>query len=327
MDSTRQKLRIMAVILAFSLGLMGIKFVAFWLTGSNAILTDALESIVNVVAGGFALISIAIASQPKDANHPYGHGKIEFLSAGMEGGLVLLAGIAIIAKSVYDLYSPHDIARLDLGAVLSAIAGLCNFAMGTYLVRRGRKNGSMVMTADGKHLITDTISSVGLVVGLLLIHVTGLLWMDNVLAIIFGAYILFMGFKIFRESLTGLLDEADYKKLSEIVSLLDKNRHPMWIDMHNLRAIKFGAHLHVDAHITLPWYVSLEEAHQAIHSVEEIVQKNAEGEAELFIHPDPCRPSSCPICPIAICPHRKEPHVKTLPWTMENLLPDQRHHL
>ncbi len=327
MDSTNKKIRIMAFMLIFSIALMGIKFLAYSLTGSNAILTDALESIINVTAGTFALFSIFISSQPKDANHPYGHGKVEFLSAGLEGGMILIAGMAMIAKAAYDLYHPRALAALDVGAILSAAAGLCNFFMGTFLVKRGKKNQSPIMLADGKHLISDTISSVGLVAGLILIHITGALWLDNVLAIVFGAYIVHMGFKIFRESLTGLLDEADYKKLAQLVNILDKNRHPMWIDMHNLRAIKFGPHLHVDGHITLPWYLTLEEAHHAITSVEDLVKNNSEGEVELFIHPDPCRPISCPICPVANCPHRKEGHVKTLEWTLANLLPDQRHTL
>jgi cation diffusion facilitator family transporter len=321
------KVRIMQFVLLFSIVLMGIKFYAYYLTNSNAILTDALESIINVIAGAFALFSIYFASIPKDENHPYGHGKMEFISAGFEGALVFIAGVFIIIKAIYGFYHPPEIKALDTGAFLAGGAGLLNYVAGYFLLQRGKKLNSALMTADGKHLITDTISSVGVVIGLIIIHFTHLVWLDNAVAIVFGLFILFTGFKLIRQSVNSLLDEADYEKLGDLIEVLNKNRREKWIDMHKLRTQKFGSQLHVDCHITLPWYDSLEESHAEVSAVERLVQENM-GEVEFFIHSDPCVPPvSCQICPLAACNVRKAEFVKRLEWTMENLLPDEKHSL
>lgn len=325
LPSMQGKVRIMQLILVFSILLLCLKFYAWWLTKSNAILTDALESIVNVVAGAFALFSIIYAARPRDEDHPYGHGKIEFVSAGFEGALVLLAGGAIIFQSIRGFIYQHPVAKADIGAYLSAASGLCNFAMGYFLMRRGKKQHSALMEANGKHLVSDTVSSIGLVAGMLLIHFTGLSWIDNALAIVFGLYIFYTGFKIVRESLGNLLDEQDKERVEELIKVLNENRRPYWIDMHNLRVLKYGSGLHVDAHITLPWYLSLEKAHDEVDAVEKLVSKEIGAEMEFFIHADPCLPRSCPICTVAECPHRKAPYEKTLAWTEANMLPDRKH--
>lgn len=326
-DSMRGKVKIMQLMLLFSTVLLAIKFYTWWITKSNAILTDALESIVNVVAGAFALFSISYAARPRDEDHPYGHGKIEFVSAGFEGALVLLAGGAIIFQAVRGFYFPHPIAKADVGAYLSAASGLCNFGMGYFLVQRGKKQHSALMQANGKHLISDTVSSIGLVIGMLLIHFTKISWIDNALAIAFGLYIFYTGSKIVRESLANLLDEQDKEKIDELIKVVNENRRPNWIDIHNLRVLKYGSGLHVDAHITLPWYLSLEQAHDEVDAVEKLVAKKIGAEIEFFIHADPCLPRSCPICSIHECPHRKAPHEKTLAWTETNMLPDRKHGL
>jgi cation diffusion facilitator family transporter len=290
-------------------------------------LTDALESIINVVAGLFALFSLSVAIRPKDENHPYGHGKIEYLSAGFEGGLIFLAGAIIIGKSIYGFFEPSEIHALDRGALIAGFAGACNFIMGSILVKHGKKTNSLLLIADGKHLISDTVSSIGLIAGLIIIQVTGKTWLDNVLAILFGAAIFYTGFKLLKVSVTNLLDEADYEKLNHMIQILNESRRPKWIDMHNLRVLKYGTELHVDCHITLPWYDSLEESHAEVNEVEHLLAEKMSDEVEFFIHSDPCLPSSCPICVIDNCPYRKAPFVKRLNWTMANLLPDRKHEL
>jgi cation diffusion facilitator family transporter len=327
MISTKSKIRIMQLMLFFSVLLLVIKFYAWWITRSNAILTDALESIVNVVAGSFALFSIWYASRPRDEHHPYGHGKIEFVSAGFEGALVLIAGGGIIFQAIRGFLFPHPISQIDLGATLTAVSGLCNFAMGYFLIKYGRSQSSALMQANGKHLISDTVSSIGLVAGLLLIHFTKLDWIDNALAIAFGLYIFYTGFKIVRESLANLLDEQDQEKVNELIKLLNENREPNWIDMHNLRILKYGSGLHVDAHITLPWYYSLEEAHDQVTAVEKLVASGMGTEIEFFIHADPCLPSSCSVCAILECKERKFAFQKKLEWSKINMLPDKKHGL
>jgi cation diffusion facilitator family transporter len=323
----KNKIFIMQIMLVFSIILTAIKFVAYILTHSNAILTDALESIINVVAGAFALFSIYYSTLPKDENHPYGHGKIEYLSVGLEGGLIVLAGIGILIKSVMSFLHPSPLHSIDIGVYLSAITALCNLLMGLYLVKKGKAHDSVLMIADGRHFITDTISTAGLIIGLGVIYFTGILWLDNVIAIIFGMFILVTGLKLLRESVNNLLDEADYQKLNQVVNILNTNRKEKWIDMHNLRVLKYGSHLHIDAHITLPWYDILEDAHAEVSGVEYLIKEKLEGEVEFFIHADPCLPTSCPICPLKDCKERKAPFVKRLDWTLENMLPDKKHQL
>ena len=261
------KIRTMIAILVAGIVLMIVKFAAYFITHSNAILTDALESIINVVAGSFAVYSLYYSSQPKDSNHPYGHGKIEYVSSGLEGSLIIISGIAIVVKSIHTVFNPAPLHALDMGLLLTVFAGAANLLMGAYLVKQGKATTSAVMLADGKHLLADTISSAGIVLGLLIIYFTKLYWLDNLVAILAGCYIGYMGFKLLKESVTHLLDEADYVKLNSLIAILNNSRREKWIDMHNLRVLKYGTHLHMDAHITLPWYDDLEKSHQEVTRV------------------------------------------------------------
>jgi cation diffusion facilitator family transporter len=324
-EAGKTKIRTMRTMLFFSIALMAIKFTAYFITHSVAVLSDALESIINITAGAFALFSIYYAAQPKDIDHPYGHGKIENISAQIEGVLILIAGISIILKGIYSFFHPPELEKLDSGLVLAGFAGLCNFFMGNYLIKKGKYYNSLIMIADGKHLITDTVSSIGLIIGLGVIYFTHIFWIDNLLAIIFGAVILWAGFKLIRESVFNLLDKADIEKLNQLIDILNKNRRTKWIDMHNLRILKYGSQLHIDAHLTLPWYETLEQTHEEVRAMEKIIKENMGDEIELFIHADPCPTSSCPLCAVENCAHRKFPFVKRLKWTIENIIPDTKH--
>jgi cation diffusion facilitator family transporter len=321
------KIKTMQLVLLVGILLLGVKFYAYFYTRSNAILTDALESVVNVIGGAFALYSVYYASRPKDKDHPYGHGKIEFLSAGFEGGMITLAGLAMIIKGIAAFFEKDELRQAEAGAYLSAFTGLVNYLIGSYLIKKGKAYNSSSMTADGKHLLSDSLSSVGLVIGLLVIYYTGLHWIDYILTILFGGAIIYTGFKLVKESITNLLDEADSSKLQDVIDVLNKNRRPKWVDIHNLRVLKYGSHLHVDCHITLPWYDTLEDAHHEVSLVEKLVKENSDQEMEFFIHADPCLPASCPICPLQDCPKRKAVFVKQLEWTLNNVLPDKKHSL
>lgn len=315
----------MQVMLVFSCALMGLKFFAWYITRSNAILTDAFESIVNVVAGTFAMFSMMYAARPRDEDHPYGHGKIEFVSAGFEGALIVLAGGFIFYKAITGLIIPREVLHAETGAWLSALTGGCNLIMGLFLVKQGKADDSSLMKANGKHLISDTISSVGLVAGMLLIYFTGLRWIDNVLALVLASYLMYTGYKIVRESLGNLLDEQDREKIHQMIRILNEKRRPQWIDIHNLRVLKYGSVLHVDAHITLPWYLTLEESHAEVTALERLLQTEMGTEMEFFIHADPCLDMSCSVCPVENCQHRKRPMQQRLDWTEKNMLPDKKH--
>ena len=324
----KNPVRIMAGALLISLLLMGMKLMAWAITGSNAILSDALESVINIVAGSFALYSVWYSSQPKDIDHPYGHGKIEYLSAGFEGALVFFAGAFMMYLGVKALFHPEPLRETLLGAVLSLMSGAGNYFLGRFVIQAGIKMNSPVMIADGKHLQTDTWSSIGLILGLVLIHFSGFLWIDGVLAIVFGALIFLQGFRIVKDSVRNLLDQADESKLLELVNILNQRRKPQWIDIHNLRVLKFGPRLHVDAHVTLPYYLNLEESHALVVELENAVKESTGNDVELFIHSDPCLPpESCSVCLLAQCPVRKHPQTRNLPWSLETLLPDHKHHL
>lgn len=326
MVKSSHKIKAIRVTLIISVVLMAVKFSAYLLTHSNAILTDAMESIVNVTAGGFALFSIWYASLPRDENHPYGHGKIEFFSAGFEGGLIFIASILVIINATMALLKGNLIHSLDTGIILTAIAGGINYFTGSYLVKEGNRNNSLLMVASGKHLLSDTLTSVGLVAGLVIVWITDLLWIDSIIAIIFGIVILRTGYNLIRKSVTGLLDEADFKKLELIISEMEANRRERWIDIHNLRVLKFGSKLHVDCHITLPWYDSLEKSHDEIVMLENLVRKTSGHDVEFFIHADPCvMPHSCKICQVKDCKYRQAEFKKKIEWNTNNLLPNKRH--
>ncbi len=304
------------------------KFIAYFLTYSNAILSDALESIINVVAGAIATFGVSFAAQPKDEDHPYGHGKIEFISAGAEGGLIFLAGLYIIYKAILSFFEPQQFHNLDIGIILTAAAGSINFLLGTLLLREGKKYHSAILVADGKHLLTDTVTSIGVVAGVFIVYLTKLAWLDGLTAIIFALYILYTGYKLVQEATVTLLDKADYDKLKELVKLFKENRREKWIDIHNLRTQKYGTDLHVDCHITLPWYDTLEETHKEVDRLRDIVQENMIYDVEFFIHADPCvPPKSCAICTLKDCPVRRAPFIRTVDWTLETLLPNQKHSL
>jgi cation diffusion facilitator family transporter len=321
------KIRAIRTVLIAGAVIMLCKFIAFFITYSNAILSDALESIINVVAGCFAYYSLWLAAKPRDIDHPYGHGKIEFISAGFEGGLILLTGIIIIGKSVINIFHPVTIQHLDTGAGIAAVAGASNYFLGRFLIRTGEQYKSITLVADGKHLISDTISSIGLVAGVILIWITGLVWLDNVFAILFGLIIIYTGYHLVRKSLAGLMDEADTGILKEMVAIMNNNRHDNWIDIHNLRVLQYGSSYHIDCHITLPWYNDLQTSHDELKKMEDLIIAKFHHKVELFIHPDPCMSFSCSLCQISDCKVRQKPFEHKIEWTLDNVMLNAKHHL
>lgn len=315
-----QRILILVAIILFI-----VKIVAWFLTNSLAILTDALESIVNIVAGFLGLYSLNLAAKPKDADHPYGHGKVEFLSAGVEGSMILIAGFFIIYKALQSFFYPHTIAKLDFGIYMIAATALVNFILGKICISTGKRNNSLQLIAGGKHLITDTYSTSGILIGLVVIYFTDLVFIDSLIACLVAIIIIYTGYKIVRVSIAGIMDEADEKLLKDFVSLLNKHRQENWIDLHNMRIIKYGSTLHCDCHLTVPWYLNVNEAHAEIEALASLI-KNEFGEAvELFVHSDPCRDYSCKICSKHDCMVRQHPFEKRITWTIKNISRDAKH--
>lgn len=327
MKTQQENLRIQKWVVIVAVVLFLIKVVAFILTQSVSILTDALESTVNVVAGFIGLYSLYVAAKPSDTDHPYGHGKAEFLSAAVEGTLIILAGLIIIYEAINNFIHPHELKQLDWGIVLVAITAAINYIVGYISIRNGKRNNSLALVASGKHLQSDTYSTIGIIIGLALIYFTKQAWIDSAVAIIFAFVIIYTGYRILRSSIAGIMDEADLELLRKLVEFLNQNRQPYWIDLHNLRVIKYGGQLHIDCHLTVPWYINVHQAHREIDILSALIKKEFGDSIELFVHSDGCLDFSCKICTVADCPERKHPFEKKITWTESNILSNQKHQL
>lgn len=324
-ESGGKKIALQSFTLMVGLLLLATKFFAFHATHSNAILTDAMESIINIVAGSFGLYSLYLASKPHDEDHPYGHGKIEFISASIEGSLILVAGISMIVKAVYNFFVPQAIGSLDIGIILVSVSGLLNYLMGWMAQVSGERNNSLTLIASGQHLKSDAYSSLGLLAGLGLILLTKVLWLDNVVAILMGLVIIRSGYKILKHSVAGIMDEADFKLLEKVVVHLSEQRRDNWIDIHNFRIIKFGEMIHIDCHTTIPWYFNANDVHSELKLVEASIKDVIPNNLETFIHADPCLPQSCKSCLKLDCKVRVEPFTRKIEWTLENIMKNEKH--
>lgn len=323
----REKSNWIRISFIVSVILLIVKFYSFYITNSTAILTDALESIVNVVAAGFATYSIYLSSRPRDDNHPYGHGKIEFFSAGVEGTLIILAGVFICYQSIYNLFFPNELEKLVEGVLLVTFAGSVNGILGFILQRKGKSLNSLTLEASGRHLMTDTLTSFLLVLGVLIIYLTGYEFLDSVIAILFSFYIMFSGYGLVRRSVGGLMDEADPKAVEATVNIINQNRKDTWIDIHNMRVQQYGGDRHIDLHLTLPYYLDLKKVHDEVEQLEKVLEDDWKGDMEVFVHSDPCIPEKCcHYCQLVNCPVRKVPLDTKIEWTASNMSKNQKHY-
>ena len=325
METGRINIRVQRWVTIVAVILFIIKIIAWYLTASVAILTDALESTVNVVAGFISLYSLYVAAKPRDEDHPYGHGKAEFLSAAFEGSMITIAGLIIIYESLNNFIHPHALAKLDYGIALVGSTAIVNYLAGWYCVFIGRKNNSLALIASGKHLKTDTWSTLGIIAGLTLIYFTGLKWIDSAVAILIAFIIIYTGYQIMRRSVAGIMDEADKELLQKVVDLLNAHRRENWIDLHNLRIIKYGSILHLDCHLTVPWYLNVIEAHTEIDALTRLVRNEFGESVEVFVHIDGCLEFSCRICDKGNCRERQYPFEKKIRWTIRNISKNTRH--
>lgn len=325
MQATTQNLTIQKRIAALSVLLFVIKITAYSLTHSVAILTDALESIVNIVAGILGIYSLIVSARPKDNDHPYGHGKIEFISSAVEGTLIFVAGILIIYGAAKNLNSPRVVHKLDWGILLIVITAVVNYFAGVVCERTGRKNNSLPLIASGKHLKSDTYTTAGIIGGLVLLYFTNIYWIDSAVAILFALIISYTGYKIIRSSVAGIMDEADETLLKEMIATLNENRRMNWVDMHNLRIIKYGALLHLDAHLTVPWYFNVYESHHEIDELTGLLRKKYGDSLEIFVHSDACMTFSCAICIKNDCKVRQQSLIHKIEWSKNNISINVKH--
>lgn len=319
-DDYRLRMKTILLSVAVSLLLLGLKLYTYQLTGSAAVLSDALESIVNVVASLFATLSIWMAAKPPDLDHPYGHGKIEYFSAGFEGALIIGAAVGIFYTGVTNLIDPRPLPNLGVGLVILCVATVINLLLGTLLIRVGRRTDSLTLIADGKHILTDVFTSVGVLVGLALVHWTNWLRLDGVIACLVGVNILITGGKLVRQSFARLMLESDPALLEQIARLLERHRRPDWVDIHQLRAWRAGSLIHIDLHLVLPEQLSLDKAHREVKTLEALLVDKFRGNVDILVHMDPCAPEQCPVCSGPTCDQRSQAQNAKALWDRDHLV-------
>lgn len=266
--------------------LLAMKLVAFYFTNSAVIFSDALESVVHVGAVLFMYYCLNVSARPPDADHPYGHGKVEYFSVGFEGGMVLLTALTIFWQAGQALYFRHDLERLDLGMIMTGIAAVVNTALGWYLLRVGRAQRSLILVADGKHVLSDVYTSGGALIGLFLVWLTGYQAIDGIVAIILGALIGFSAFTLLRQAVSGLMDQVDRGVLKEVVDAINEIRKPEWLDVHNLRLRTSGDFTYVDFHLSVPSQWTVAEAHESVERLEQHILTRLHRQGAVMIHLD-----------------------------------------
>lgn len=301
------------------------KLLAWHFTNSDAVFSDAMESIVNIIAAFMGLYSLYLAAKPKDEDHPYGHGKVEFITSGVEGTLIIFAGVIIIVQSVNSFIQGNIPQKLDWGIGIVAFTAVINYILGFLSYKKGVRENSLVLQSSGKHLQSDTITTAGVVVSLLLVKFTGWYWIDSVVAALFGAYIMWIGYKIIRKSLSGIMDEADLGMLENLSKFLEEHRQPQWTDLHKMRIQQHGAGLHIDAHLTLPWYYELRTAHREMEKIYKLIASNTDRTIEFNFHLDDCKSYSCKICQLQDCPVRRNQFEKRIEWNLKTITQENKH--
>ena len=314
------KLKVQRVIALSSFIIFAGKLVAYFLTNSVGILTDALESTVNVATGFITLYSIYVATKPQDENHPYGHGKAEFLSASVEGFLIIIAGIIIIYEAVKRLFLPAEILQLDIGIVIVAVAGLFNYLLGWYSIRTGKKHNSIALISGGKHLQSDTYSSIGLVAGLLILYFTGEVWLDSLIALIFGTIIIITGIRILKETTSHLMDEADFELIKQFRNVIKEHKSDTWIDIHNFKLVKYGNAYHINCDLVLPYFLNLAQAHDEGEKLKKLVVDSFSEEIIFNLHIDECFKLYCKNCKQENCPARQEKFIEEADFDLKKFI-------
>ncbi len=276
--------------IAAALATIALKFWAYLLTGSVGLLSDALESVVNLVAAIIAVIALSIASRPADSNHHYGHGKVEYFSAGIEGLMIFVAAMVIVYSAVERLLHPQALEAVGVGLLITLIATAINAAVGWLILRAGRRHRSLTLVADGKHLLTDVWTSIGVVIGVGLVALTGWLPLDSIVAIAVGLNILWTGFTLVRNSVHGLMDRAlnaaDEARVIEVVNSFVAEYPPGQLAFHALQTRESGQQRFVSLHVLVPGQWTVATGHDLVERVESAIALALPG-AHIQTHLEP----------------------------------------
>ncbi len=316
---SREALRAGVVSLLAGVAILGAKLAAWWLTGSTVLMADAAESVVNVIAASLVTFSVIVSARPPDADHPYGHGKAQTLSAMIEGGLIGLAALGIVFEAVRRLAVGPELERLTEGIAVSAAAGLANLLLGLYLLGVARRAHSEALRADGVHVLTDTVTTAGGIAALVGVQLSGWQLLDPLVGLLVAGNILWAGWRVVRRSLGGLLDEADFDLLVRLGAQLERVRDPSWCEIHQLRAWLAGDLHHVDLHLVVPRYLTVDEAHTTGDELQAAIVDALEQRADVVVHVDPCRPQHCSGCAVPDCAVRSQPLVQRVRFDVDSL--------
>jgi len=288
------QVRAAIVSVAAGVAILAFKFAAYVATGSVAILSDAAESVVNVVAANVALISLVVAVRPPDEGHQYGHGKAEYISSATEGGLIVLAGAWVLITAVLRFIRPIPLRNLDWGLAVLAVATAANFLTARFLLRVSREADSIALGADARHLLADVLTSLGVLAGLTLGWVTGLAWLDAGVGAAVALHIIRMGADVYSQGLHGLMDRSlPAAEEAVIRTILDAHQNEI-VEYHALRSRKSGTARFIDLHLVLHKVLTVGQAHALCDDLEEHIEGALPG-SDITIHVEPCRPG-CPRC-------------------------------
>jgi cation diffusion facilitator family transporter len=318
-EQLASRIRLRVVILSIVMGILilGLKYYAYLVSGSTALKSDAIESVVNVIAAFFALGAVIFADKPADKDHPYGHGKIEHFSAAFEGGLISLAAVLIAWEAIHAMWHGVELKDIGQGLVINFIAGCLNGLLGLFLVTMGRRQRSHSIQADGHHVLSDFWTTLGIALGLLLVKFTGIRWLDPVMALGVAMLLAMTGFKLVRSSSQALLDMEDPELLAKLIEVINRTRPVDIITIHELRTLRSGRYTHVDIHMVIPEYYEMGRAHDLAEDFGQRVIAEAGLEGELHTHIDPCQRTWCSQCGVADCQIRQAPQTEQPVITME----------
>ena len=273
--------------IAAAVATISLKTSAFLLTGSVGLLSDALESIINLVAAVVALWVLKLAAEPPDEEHTFGHGKIEYFSSGLEGSLIFIAALSIGYTAIERLFNPQPLEQIGIGLLVNLLATVINFSVAGILIRVGKAKHSIVLEADGHHLMTDVWTSVGVVIGVGAVNFTGWLWLDSTVAILVAINILFSGWKLIKRSFQGLIDTSLPKETQEkIVAVLERYKREEKINYHALRTRQAGAQKFISFHLLVPGEWTVQKGHDLSEKIEAEIRQTTEN-AAVFTHLEP----------------------------------------
>lgn len=281
---TVQRLALWGIPFAFFV--MGLKLVAWWVTGSVALLSDAMESSVNVIAAIVAFAAISYAAKPADKTHPFGHHKAEYLSAVLEGVLIVVAALLIVKEALPAVFAPTRMDAPALGLAINFAAAVCNAIWATVLIRAGKRYRSPALAADGQHILSDVVTSVGVLVGLVLAIFTGYAVLDPLLAVLVALNILYQGWKVITHSVDGLMDHAVEPEEAEAIKAAIAANATGSLGAHDLKTRRAGAATFVDFHLVVPATMPVGQAHDICDRLEDAIRAVQPG-AQIAIHVEP----------------------------------------